>query len=62
MYYILPVFLAHRTCMNFFLSSMFSFQNVWPIKRKAMYTLVLFFIHFLDQIRSQLAYFLKLLI
>ena len=35
---------------NFTLSSMFSFQNEWPIKTKAgVYTLVLFhiFIHFL---------------
>ena len=32
---------------------MFSSQNVWPIKRKAVYTLVL------DWIGSQLAYFLK---
>ena len=48
---------------NFTLSSMFSFENVWPVKlRKAVYTLALFFIHFLDQIGSQLAYFLKLLI
>ena len=39
-------------CNNFILSSMFFFQNVWPIKRKAVYTLVLFqiFIHFLDRI------------
>ena len=46
---------------NFTLSSMFSFQNAWPIKRKAAYTLVPFhiFIHYLDQIGSQLAYFLK---
>ena len=42
-------------------SSMFSFQNVWPIKRKAVHTLVLFhiFIHFLvackNRIRSQLS-------
>ena len=43
---------------------MFSFQNAWPIKRKAVYTLVHFhiFIHYLDQIGSQLAYFLKQLI
>ena len=39
-------------CNNFILSSMFFFQNVRPIKRKAVYTLVLFqiFIHFLDRI------------
>ena len=30
---------------NFTLSSMFSFQNVWPIKRKAVYTLLLFHIY-----------------
>ena len=35
---------------------MFSFQNVWPIKRKAVHTLVLFhiLIHFLVRIGSQL--------
>ena len=34
--------------------SMFSFQNEWPIKTKAVYTLVLFhiFIHFLVKIGS----------
>ena len=32
---------------NFILSALFSFQNVWPIKRKAVYTLVLFHIHLL---------------
>ena len=39
---------------NFTLSSMFSFQNEWPIKTKAVYTLVLFhiFIHFLVKIGS----------
>ena len=47
---------------NFTLSSMHSFQNVWPIKRKAVYTLLLFhiFIHLLVRIRSDhnsLAYF-----
>ena len=33
---------------------MLSFQNAWPIKRKAVYTLVHFhiFIHYLDQIGS----------
>ena len=30
---------------NFTLSSMFSFQNEWPIKTKALYILVLFHIH-----------------
>ena len=37
---------------------MLAFQNVWPIK-KAVYTLVNFqiFIHYLNQIGSQLAYF-----
>ena len=30
---------------NFTLSSLLSFQNVWPIKRKAVYTLVLFHIY-----------------
>ena len=50
---------------NFTLSSVFSFQNAWAIKRKAVYSLVLFHIsiHFLveceNQIGSQLAYFLK---
>ena len=43
---------------------MFSFQNAWPIKIKAVYTLVLFhitvFIHFLVWLWSQLVYFLKL--
>ena len=48
-------------------SSMFSFQNAWPIKRKAVYTLVLFHIlsHFPvaceNRIGSQLVYFLKVL-
>ena len=45
---------------NFTLSSMFSFQNVWHIRRKAVYTLILFhktFIHFLDRIGSQLEYY-----
>ena len=39
---------------NFALSSMFSFQNVWPIKTKAVYTSVLFhiFFHFLVKIGS----------
>ena len=39
---------------NFTLSSMFSFQNVWPIKTKAVYTSVLFhiFFHFLVKIGS----------
>ena len=39
---------------NFTLSSMFSFRNEWPIKTKAVYTLVLFhiFIHFLVKIGS----------
>ena len=44
---------------NFTLSSMHSFQNAWPIKRKAAYTLVLFdiFIYLLSENRigSQLA-------
>ena len=49
---------------NFTLFSMLSFQNAWAIKRKAVYTLVLFHIsiHFLVeceyQIGSQLGYFL----
>ena len=49
---------------NFTLSSMFSFQNAWPIKRKAVYNLLLFhiFTDFLDRIGTQLAYFLNLLI
>ena len=44
---------------------MFSFQNAWPIKRKAVYTLVLFHMQCIhsfpceNQIRSQLVYFLK---
>ena len=47
---------------NFILSSMHSFQNAWPIKRKAVYTLVLFdiFIYLLVRIGSDhnsLAYF-----
>ena len=50
---------------NFTLSSEFSFQTVWPLKRKGTgvslstfpYNL---FIYFLDQMGSQLAYFLKL--
>ena len=39
---------------NFTLSSVFSFQNVWPIKTKAVYTSVLFhiFFHFLVKIGS----------
>ena len=46
---------------------MFSFQNVWPIKRKAVYTLLLFHIFILafpseNWIGSQLAFFLKLFI
>ena len=38
---------------------MLSFENVWPIKRIAVYILLHFhiFIHYLDQIRSKLAYF-----
>ena len=44
---------------------MFSFQNAWPTKRKAAYSLVLFYIHFLvaceNQIGSQPVYFLKVL-
>ena len=32
---------------NLTLSTMFSFQNAWPIKRKAVYTLVLFHIYLL---------------
>ena len=49
---------------NFTLYLLFFFQNAWPMKRKAVYTLVLFyiFIHFLDWIGTQLAYFLKLLV
>ena len=52
---------------NFTLSSMRSFQNAWPIKRKAVYTLLLFqkFIPLLARIRSDhnsLAYFLTLLL
>ena len=51
---------------NFTPSSMRSFQNVWPIKRKAVYTLVIFhiFIHLLVRIGSDhnsLAYILTLL-
>ena len=40
---------------------MFSLQNAWPIKRKAVYTLVLFHTYFLceNRIGSQLTYFLK---
>ena len=43
---------------------MFSFQNVWPIERKAVYTLLLFHIFILafpneNWIGSQLAFFLK---
>ena len=43
---------------NFTLSSMFSFQNEWPIKTKAVHTLVLFhkYIHSFpceNKIRSQ---------
>ena len=46
------------------MSSMLSFQNAWPIKREAVYTLVHFhiFIHYLNQIGSQLAYFLTQII
>ena len=42
---------------NFALSLMFSFQTEWPIKKKAVCTLVLFhvFIHFLVRITSQQA-------
>ena len=49
---------------NYFpLSSMFSFQNVWPIKRKAVcYTVYIVLIHCLDQIGSELAYFLNYLL
>ena len=51
-----PLFLKSTFDPNHFtLSSMFSFQNVWPIKRKAVYTLLL------DWIGSQLGYFFKLL-
>ena len=41
------------------MSSMLSFQNAWPIKREAVYTLVHFhiFIYYLNRIGSQLAYF-----
>ena len=52
---------------NFTLSSMFSFQNAWPIKRKPEYTLLLFhiFSHFLGACENwtgpQLANFLKVL-
>ena len=46
---------------NLTLSSMFFFQNAWPIKRKAVSTLVrtfpYLFFHFLDWIGSQFAYF-----
>ena len=54
------------------LSSMFSFQNAWPIKRKAVYRYILvpvlfhIFIRFLvaceNWIRSQLVYFLQVLL
>ena len=46
---------------TFALSSMLSFQNVWPMIRKAVYILAHFqiFIHYLDQIESQLAYIFK---
>ena len=46
------------------MSSMLSFQNAWPIKREAVYTLVNIhiFIHYLNRIGSQLAYFLTQLI
>ena len=39
---------------NFILSSMHSFQNAWPTKRKAVYTLALFdiFIYLLVRIGS----------
>ena len=30
---------------NFTLYLLFSFQNAWPVKRKAVYTLVLFYIY-----------------
>ena len=43
---------------------MYSFQNAWPTKRKAAYSLVLFYNHFLvacdNQIGSQAVYFLIL--
>ena len=44
--------------------SLFKVHSMAHKNRKAVYTLVLFhtFIHFLDWIRSQLAYFLKLLV
>ena len=45
---------------------MYSFQNAWPTKRKAVYSLVLFYNHFLvaceNQVGSQLVYFLKVLL
>ena len=55
---------------NFTLSSMFSFQNAWPIKRKVAYNVYFstfnIFIHFLvaceDGIGSQLVHFLKVLL
>ena len=31
---------------NFTLYLLFSFQNAWPVKRKAVYTLVLFYIYY----------------
>ena len=41
---------------NFTLSTMFSFQNAWPLKRKVVYTFSLvhfhIFMHFLVRIRS----------
>ena len=44
---------------NFTLSSTLSFHNVWPIKRKAVYTLVHFhkFIYYLDQIDPPCIFF-----
>ena len=49
---------------DFARSSMFSFQNAWPIKRKAVYTLALFHIfnHFLVRVGCITTYFLKLLL
>ena len=42
---------------NFTLSSVFSFQTAWLIKRKAVHLKVFFF---LDRMGSQLVYFFKL--
>ena len=48
---------------NFTKSSMFSFQNAWPIKRKSVYTLVLFHIYIYmyfpceNPVRSQLPFY-----